>query len=315
MVLVATGMRPYESAWLLPANAQQSYTMKTEMIPTDDGDAMIEVLMLIPNNPPGGVLQQKWIYLVHGASHSSECWLPVWATRLTQLGFVLVLISLRGHGRSTTKHGVGRASLDDYVQDVETGMYGAIMPNGDQLSPNDMVMVGHSMGGFIVQRYAYTHFVHRIVALCTSTPNRAMACLISAGNTLHIPKQPHLFVNSANLFREYITLLVGAGASETEKTEVSAQLGDESWMIYKNMIGDALRGVKQMQTEGIFWISAARDIAFSQENTLWAALKYNERWGIPLRNAKIDGAHDIMLYDGSIEAANRVAQFALDDVV
>jgi pimeloyl-ACP methyl ester carboxylesterase len=53
-------------------------------------------------------------------------------------------VSLRGHGKSTCSQPLRSCTVADYVDDVE----GA----ADLLGSNPIV-VGHSVGGFVTQRY------------------------------------------------------------------------------------------------------------------------------------------------------------------
>ncbi|AEF37841.1 lysophospholipase [Mycolicibacter sinensis] len=86
------------------------------------------------------------ILLVHGVCHGAWCWqryIRIFAER----GHHVIALSLRGHGASSGGDRLHRFGLDDYVDDV-ADVLGAVGRRA--------VLVGHSMGGAIVQRYLAT---------------------------------------------------------------------------------------------------------------------------------------------------------------
>ena len=83
------------------------------------------------------------LLLVHGAWHGAWCWenfLPYFAEH----GYEAHAFSLRGHGNSEGKDAIRWNSTRDYVTDLEQ-----VVSN---ISPPP-VLIGHSMGGYIVQKY------------------------------------------------------------------------------------------------------------------------------------------------------------------
>ncbi|MBI1847874.1 MAG: alpha/beta fold hydrolase [Candidatus Rokubacteria bacterium] len=81
--------------------------------------------------------------LVHGMSHGAWCWDEV-VTRLRRDGHRAVAMDLPGHGRRAAER--GRASLEGYAQAV----VGATVDAGF----SHAIVVGHSMGGMVIQRAA-----------------------------------------------------------------------------------------------------------------------------------------------------------------
>jgi alpha-beta hydrolase superfamily lysophospholipase len=84
------------------------------------------------------------ILLVHGAWHGPWCW-GNFAQRLALRGHGIKAVELRGHDRSQDRiwH-----RLRDYVEDVARAAAGF---------PAPPVLVGHSLGGLIVQKYLERH--------------------------------------------------------------------------------------------------------------------------------------------------------------
>ncbi|OBI71193.1 alpha/beta hydrolase [Mycobacterium sp. E740] len=82
------------------------------------------------------------LLFVHGAWHAAWCWknfLHFFADK----GYRALAVSLRGHGGSAAPKRFRYCSLADYVDDVESVAAQLAVPP---------VLVGHSMGGFIVQK-------------------------------------------------------------------------------------------------------------------------------------------------------------------
>jgi len=81
---------------------------------------------------------------VHGAWYADRCWaehfLPCFAAR----GYVTHALGVRGHGGSDGRERLPWTSIADYVADVEQIVA--------QLG-RTLVLVGHSMGGFVLQHY------------------------------------------------------------------------------------------------------------------------------------------------------------------
>lgn len=87
------------------------------------------------------------LLFVHGAWHGAWCWenfLPYFAKH----GYEAHALSLRGHGQSGGHEGLRWHSAQDYVADV------AQIAQTFSVPP---VVIGHSMGGYVVQKYLESH--------------------------------------------------------------------------------------------------------------------------------------------------------------
>lgn len=88
------------------------------------------------------------LLLVHGAWHAAWCWDEHFLDFFADKGYRALAVSLRGHGNSDTPKPLNRCSLADYVDDVASV--------ADSL-PTRPVVIGHSMGGCVVQKYLESH--------------------------------------------------------------------------------------------------------------------------------------------------------------
>jgi pimeloyl-ACP methyl ester carboxylesterase len=88
------------------------------------------------------------LLFVHGGCHSAWCWDQGFLDHFTDRGFRAVALSLRGYGRSSSDKSLHRCSMADFVEDVNAVAITLEAPP---------LLIGHSMGGFIVQHYLEKH--------------------------------------------------------------------------------------------------------------------------------------------------------------
>lgn len=87
------------------------------------------------------------LLLLHGAWHGAWCWenfLPYFAEQ----GYEVHALSLRGHGNSEGKEGIRWFSIHEYVADLAQVV--------DNLG-TPPILIAHSMGGYVAQKYLETH--------------------------------------------------------------------------------------------------------------------------------------------------------------
>jgi pimeloyl-ACP methyl ester carboxylesterase len=105
------------------------------------------------------------LLFVHGAWHGAWCWDEHFLDFFADKGYRALAVSLRGHGNSPTSKALRSCSIADYVDDVAAV--------ADSL-PTRPVVIGHSMGGLIVQKYLESHEAPAGV-LVASVPPRGIA--------------------------------------------------------------------------------------------------------------------------------------------
>jgi pimeloyl-ACP methyl ester carboxylesterase len=90
------------------------------------------------------------LLFVHGAFTAAWCWDEYFLPYFAQRGFAAHALSLRGHGGSDGRAMLAAASIDDYESDVLR----IVRDLGGRV-----VLIGHSLGGMVVQRC-----LHRVQA-------------------------------------------------------------------------------------------------------------------------------------------------------
>jgi pimeloyl-ACP methyl ester carboxylesterase len=104
------------------------------------------------------------LLFVHGAWHAAWCWDEHFLDFFADNGYRALALSLRGHGASSALKPMRAISIADYVDDVATAAAGL---------PTPPVVIGHSMGGFVVQKYLEKHRAPAGVLLA-SIPSRGL---------------------------------------------------------------------------------------------------------------------------------------------
>lgn len=118
---------------------------------------MLEVI----DKGSGGPPHPAPLLFVHGGWHAAWCWDEHFLDFFADRGFRALALSLRGHGGSPTSKPLRDCSLADYLQDV-TATATAL--------PTAPIMIGHSMGGSLVQRYLESHQAPAAVLMASMPP-------------------------------------------------------------------------------------------------------------------------------------------------
>ncbi len=111
------------------------------------------------------------LLFVHGAWHGAWCWDEHFLDHFAEKGFRAVALNLRGHGNSPTDKRLSRCSIADYVDDVVSVA---------QALPTPPVVIGHSMGGFVVQKYLEVHAAPAGVLMASAPPQGMGAATLRA---------------------------------------------------------------------------------------------------------------------------------------
>lgn len=104
---------------------------------------ILEVLSHLPSRPR----HSRPLLFVHGAYTGAWCWEEHFLPYFADQGYSAYALSLRGHGTSWGADNLDWWSIHDYVEDVRR-----VVAELDETP----VLIGHSMGGFVVQKYLET---------------------------------------------------------------------------------------------------------------------------------------------------------------
>ncbi len=117
----------------------------------------LEVLSREPRSPSA----RTPLLFVHGAYVGAWCWEEHFLAWFTERGFPAHAVSLRGHGASSGRERLHAFGLADYAEDLARAV---------ALLDRPPVLIGHSMGALVVQKYLETVSSPAAVHLCPVPP-------------------------------------------------------------------------------------------------------------------------------------------------
>lgn len=118
----------------------------------------LEVLVRSPQGKPS---KSTPLLFIHGAYTDAWCWDEHFLPHFASLGYTCHAVSLSGHGKTRRPGVLDSFSIQDYVTDVREVV--------DRL-PEPPVLIGHSMGGMVVQKYLEVATAPAAVLLCAVPP-------------------------------------------------------------------------------------------------------------------------------------------------
>lgn len=111
---------------------------------------------------PVGRAQPTPLLFVHGAFSGAWVWDEHFLPFFAKNGYQAHALSLRGHGESPGREGLTFARLRDYVADVEEVI---------ATLPTPPVLIGHSLGGMVVQKVMHRCELPAAVLMASSPPH------------------------------------------------------------------------------------------------------------------------------------------------
>ncbi|QWG15246.1 lysophospholipase [Bradyrhizobium sediminis] len=240
-------------------------------------------LEIISKYPSGGAHSTPLLF-VHGAWHGAWCWDVHFLDYFVQQGFAAHAVSLRGHGKSEGRERLRWTSIASYVQDVEAAA---------QQLPNPPVLIGHSMGGFVVQKYLEKHPSPAGILLASVPPRGVLA------TTLRIARRHPLILAKMNLTLSLFPLVAtpqlareaffSERMADEEVLRYWRNLQEESYRGFMDMLALALPNPRKVATP-LLVLGGAQDTVFHPSEVEATARAYHTE-------AEIfsDMAHDMML--------------------
>jgi len=110
---------------------------------------------------PEGEARETPLLFVHGAYTGAWCWDEFFLRHFAAQGYSAYALSLSGHGSSRGRAYLDSFSIADYVDDVAEVV--------DKL-PVPPVLIGHSMGGMVLQKYLERRSAPAVVLMSSVPP-------------------------------------------------------------------------------------------------------------------------------------------------
>lgn len=125
------------------------------------------------------------LLFVHGAFAGAWCWEEHFLPYFARAGHAAHALSLSGHGRSRGRERLDHLSIADYVADLREVV---------RRLPAPPLLIGHSMGGYVVQKYLEEFDAPGAALLCTVPPQGLMSASLGM-----LFSRPTLLVEINNL--------------------------------------------------------------------------------------------------------------------
>ena len=244
---------------------------------------------------PVDSLHSTPLLFVHGAWHAAWCWDVHFLDYFAQHGFTAHAVSLRGHGNSEGRNNLRWIRIADYVEDVAR--------TARQL-PSPPAVIGHSMGGLVVQKYLEDALAPAAVLLASVPPAGVLA------TTLRIAKRHPVAFAKVNLTFSLYPLVATSqlareaffseGLAEEQAQAYAKRLQDESYLGFLDMLVFNLPKPGRVKAP-VLVLGGARDNIFSPGEVEATARAYKTQSEI-----FADMAHDMMLEPGWQTVAERI---------
>ncbi len=233
------------------------------------------------------------LLFVHGMWHGAWCWEENFLPYFAEHGYHVSALSLRGHAGSEGK--IRGNTVADYVSDVEqaAGQF--------ETAP---VIIGHSMGGFLTQKYLEKHDAPAAV-LMASNPHFGLwptlfrltmqRPLVLLKVTMQLRLYPVVETPEAARWSMF-----SRDMPEEQVARYQAKLNDESFRMFIDLLGLNLADPKKVKTP-LLILGAKNDNAISEDQVHATARGYGVK-------AEIfpNMAHDMMLESGWKTVADRI---------
>lgn len=239
--------------------------------------------------------QSTPLLFIHGSLHGAWCWDVHFLDYFAQHGFAAHAVNLRGHGNSDGRENLRWTRISDYVVDLVDAV---------RQLPSPPVLIGHSMGGFIIQKYLEGHDAPGAVLLSSPPPAGLL------GTALRIARRSPLAFAKVNLTLSLLPVIAtpqmareaffSKDLPENQLRAYWGQMEEESFMAFLDMVALDLPKPANRKTP-LLVLGAGRDNMVKPGEIEATARAYNTKAVfIP------DVAHNSMLELGWEAVAERI---------
>jgi pimeloyl-ACP methyl ester carboxylesterase len=193
------------------------------------------------------------LLFIHGMMHGAWCWDVYFLEYFARHGFAAHAVNLRGHGTSEGRDHLRWTRIAEYVEDVA---------DVARRLPCPPILIGHSMGGFVIQKYLEHHAAPAAVLLSSPPPTGLL------GTTLRIARRHPLAFAKVNLTLSLLPVIatpqlareafLSQDVPDDQLLAYWQQMQDESYRALLDMVALELPHPEKVTTP-VLVLGAARD--------------------------------------------------------
>jgi len=224
------------------------------------------------------------LLFIHGMFLAASCWDAHFLDYFAHHGYAAHAVSLRGHGKSEGQENLRWTRVAEFVDDVASA--------AKQL-PTPPIVIGHSLGGFVVQKYLEEHVAPAAVLLSSPSPVGLLPTALRIAR-----RHPFVFIH-VNLARNLQPVVASPALvreaffspdfPDEQLTAFWKQMEDESYRAFLDMVALDLPRPRKVKTR-IFVLGVAGDNMLSAGDMRASARAYGARC-----ETVADVAHNSML--------------------
>lgn len=235
------------------------------------------------------------LLFIHGTLHGAWCWEAHFLDYFAQQGYAAHAINLRGHGNSEGREKLRWTRISDFVEDVE---------NAVRQLPSPPVLIGHSMGAFIIQKYLEDHAVPGAVLLSSPSPSGLLPTALRSAQRhpftfakINLTMSVYPLVATPGLARE---AFFSQDMADEQLFKYWQQMQDDSFMAFLDMVVLDLPKPEKVKTP-LLVLGAERDNMIKRDQIEATARAYHTQPKI------VPGvAHNSMLEAGWQAVADQI---------
>ena len=181
--------------------------------------------------PAGNRQYETPLFFIHGAWHDKWCWEENFVPFFSKNGFDVYAITLPGHDGNKNDRKINLQTIGTYVKALEEELA--------ELTETP-VLLGHSMGGYILQKYLEKYPAKGYVLLASAPPSGIFAAV-----TRFFRKYPLAFLQSVfslNLYHlvadreKSVNMFFSRTTKATLLEKYTSSLGNESLLAFVGMM-------------------------------------------------------------------------------
>ena len=228
---------------------------------------------------------KETIVFVHGVCHGSWCWEEKFIPYFKELGYDCIALNLPGHETLGSTQRISYA-LNEYVQALHQAVAKLDKPP---------IIIGHSMGGMILQRFLKTGSCKKAILMSSVPPTGALFASLRV-IFKHLETLPYLFTGDLlGVFRKYPLLMFN---DIKIADRFSPYMCAESFLAFLGLVVPIFHKI----TTPLLVVGGSQDQLITVKEFAQTAKRYGAKLEI------IEGgSHDLML-DDDFEKTAKVIQ-------